>query len=97
MTITAREAAIRVFEKSYSGEKFCNNDVMKKYPQFSYNSIKDAMRTLEINGYLSKETVKNTVGQVTYYWKAFETPQARAYKLFMAIKPTEPKVKYRHR
>lgn len=92
-----KESIKRLFSKSYNGERFCTNDVIKRYPQFGYDVARGCLRQLAVDGFLEKETVKNSIGQATYYWKAFETPQARAYKLFMAIKPTEPKVKYRHR
>jgi len=96
MKLTAKQAIIRVFEKSYSGERLCNNDILKKYPHLSYNSIKEANRMLVIAGYLSKETKIGSVGKVTYYWKAIETAEDLAFKQFMTMKPTETK-QYRHR
>jgi len=96
MKLTAKQAITRVFEKSYQGEKFCNNDILKKYPYLSYNSIKEANRSLEIDGYLSKETKIDSVGKTTFYWKSLDTPEDMAFKQFMTMKPTETK-QYRHR
>ena len=87
-----QESIKRLFGKTYNGQELCCNDVVKRYPQYSFDSTRSALNHFETKGFLRKRTTTSKKGHITYYSRVYGSPELSAYKKFInELKPTEPR------